>query len=67
LALGSKKLDSLPVEEQVLQTDPDAMDVDENEELPEQLAKDYGIDVNFEDLDDDLKNVSLAAIYSERY
>jgi structural maintenance of chromosome 1 len=65
LTSSSKKLDSLPVEEQVLQTDPDAMDVDEGEEPPEQLVKDYGIEVDFEDLDDDFKNVSPVSSYSD--
>jgi len=57
LAQQSKKLDSLPVDDNVLQTDPDAMDVDEGDEAPEELMKDYGIEVDFEDLDDDLKKV----------
>ncbi|KAJ5054728.1 uncharacterized protein L3040_000994 [Drepanopeziza brunnea f. sp. 'multigermtubi'] len=54
LAQHSRKLDSLPVDDNVLQADPDAMDVDEDEEAPQQL-KDYGIEVNFDDLDDDLQ------------
>lgn len=60
LADGSAKLDSLPVDDNVLQTDPDAMDVDEDEddEAPKDVMKDYGIDVSFEDLDEDLKVVS---------
>ena len=56
LTEASGKLDSLPVDENILQTDPDAMDVDESEE-PEEIMKDYGIEVDFEDLDDDLKKV----------
>jgi structural maintenance of chromosome 1 len=52
----SAKLDSLPVDDNLLQTDPDAMDVDEGDE-PEEIMKDYGIEVDFEDLDDDLKEV----------
>ncbi|CZR66182.1 related to SMC1 protein [Phialocephala subalpina] len=55
---NSRKLDSLPVDENVMQAevDPDSMDVDEGEEAPQELMKDYGIAVNFEDLDDDLKS-----------
>ncbi|KAE8451980.1 hypothetical protein EG329_002144 [Mollisiaceae sp. DMI_Dod_QoI] len=56
LTAKSKKLDSLPVDENVMQTDPDAMDVDEGEEAPQEFMKDYGIEVSFEELDDDLKN-----------
>ncbi|RDL40473.1 Structural maintenance of chromosomes protein [Venustampulla echinocandica] len=53
----SRRLDTLPVEENILQTDPDAMDVDEYEddEAPQDMAKDYGIDVQFESLDEELK------------
>ena len=57
LAHGSAKLDSLPVDENILQADPDAMDVDEGDE-PEEIMKDYGIEVDFDDLADDLKTVS---------
>lgn len=49
---GSKPLDSLPVEN-TLQVDPDAMDVDDEE--PEAVS-DFGIEVDFEDLDDELIN-----------
>ena len=54
----SKSLDSLP-DDNLLQTDPDAMEVDEGEEPLEDLVKDYGIEVDFEEFDDDLKNVGL--------
>jgi structural maintenance of chromosome 1 len=56
LTVDSKKLDSLPVDEQPLRTDPDAMDVDEGDE-PEEAVKDYGIEVDFDELDEDLKTV----------
>jgi len=55
LADRSKSLDSLPVDN-VLHTDPDAMDVDEGDP-PNAAVTDYGIDVDFEELDDDLKEV----------
>ncbi|TVY34184.1 Structural maintenance of chromosomes protein [Lachnellula subtilissima] len=55
----SRKLDSLPVNENLLQADPDAMDVDEDEDEDEEAIqeamKDYGIEVDFEGLDADLK------------
>ncbi|KAI9738123.1 MAG: Structural maintenance of chromosomes protein 1 [Claussenomyces sp. TS43310] len=50
---GSKGLDSLPVDS-VLQADPDAMDVDEDLDADLQ-AHDYGIEVDYEELADDLK------------
>ena len=56
LTADSKQLDSLPVDEQLLRTDPDAMDVDDGDE-PEEVVKDYGIEVDFDDLDEDLKMV----------
>jgi structural maintenance of chromosome 1 len=58
LAANSKKLDTLPAEEQLLETDPDAMDVDEGDG-PEEVVKDYGIVVDFDELDEDLKIVHL--------
>lgn len=60
LAEQSRKLDSLPVDENILQSDPDAMDVDEDEddEMAQGTMKDYGIEVNFESLDEELKTVS---------
>ncbi|TVY58893.1 Structural maintenance of chromosomes protein 1 [Lachnellula cervina] len=54
----SRKLDSLPVDENLLQADPDAMDVDEDEdedEAPQEAMRDYGIEIDFESLDADLK------------
>lgn len=56
LERGSRKLDSLPLEEQVLgDEDEDAMDVD-GEPLSQRAPKvnDYGIHPSFADLDDDL-------------
>ncbi len=53
----SRSLDQLPLDD-VLQTDPDAMDVDDEPEastLPE--FQDYGIDIDFDDLDEDLRQV----------
>lgn len=56
LERGSRKLDTLPLEEKVLDDDDeDAMDVDGED--PSQRApkiNDYGIQPSFEDLDDDL-------------
>ena len=56
----SKPLDVLPLDS-VNQTDPDAMDVDEDQEastLQPAEIKEYGIIVDFDDLDEDLREVS---------
>jgi structural maintenance of chromosome 1 len=68
LTKQSRKLDSLPVDDDVLQTDPDAMEIDEDgdEDTPKDVMNDYGIDVNFEDLDDSLKQVSQNCKYHGR-
>ena len=53
----SRALDQLPLDD-VLQVDPDIMDVDDDPEattLPE--VHDYGIAVDFDDLDEDLRGV----------
>ena len=53
----SRSLDQLPLDD-VLQTDPEAMDVDDDPEastLPE--VQDYGIEIDFDDLDEDLRQV----------
>jgi structural maintenance of chromosome 1 len=62
LSERSRKLDTLPVDDNVLRTDPDAMEVDEDEDGAgaQEVIKDYGIEINFEDLDDELKAVSYA-------
>ncbi|KAI9829230.1 MAG: hypothetical protein M1819_006410 [Sarea resinae] len=54
---GSATLDALPVDE-LLQADPDAMDIDEdpdssNIQVP--AVQDYGIDIDFDELEDDLR------------
>lgn len=58
LEKGSRKIDSLPLEDAVLEVDEDedAMDVD-GADTADRLAKvsDYGIHVNFASLDDELK------------
>ena len=56
----SRRLDQLPLDD-ILQTDPDAMDVDEDQEastLRPSKVQDYGIQVDFDDLDEDLREVS---------
>ncbi|TVY73326.1 Structural maintenance of chromosomes protein [Lachnellula suecica] len=56
LTQQSRKLDSLPVDENLLQADPNAMDVDDEDgEAPPEALKDYGIEVDFEGLEEDLK------------
>jgi len=54
----SNGLDNLPVEN-VLQADPDAMDVDE-EDAPDPMTNDYGIDVDFSELEAELKEVRIS-------
>ncbi|KAL8705764.1 MAG: hypothetical protein Q9201_001110 [Fulgogasparrea decipioides] len=57
---GSKTLEQLPIDE-VVQTDPDAMEVDEDQDsssIQPSNIQDFGIDIDFEDLDDDLKDES---------
>ena len=56
LTVDSKRLETLPVEEALVETDPDAMDVDESDRH-EDLVKDYGIEVDFNELDENLKTV----------
>lgn len=59
LTEDSKPLDQLPIDD-VVQTDPDAMDLDEDQDsssLQPSNVQDFGIDIDFEDLDDDLKDV----------
>ena len=61
LVEGSKSLDSLPIDELVHGTDPDAMDVDEDANGNgdnEPVAQDYGIEVDFDSLGETLKEVS---------
>jgi len=58
LVTGS--LDNLPNEDQLLRQDPDAMEVDdadEDEEMMGTAMDDHGIEIDFENLDDDLKEV----------
>ena len=54
----SKSLDSLPLDN-IHQSDPDAMDVDEGDASfqPSEI-QDYGIEIDFDDLDEDLREVS---------
>ncbi|KAI9888933.1 MAG: Structural maintenance of chromosomes protein 1 [Vezdaea aestivalis] len=61
LTEDSTGLDRLPVDD-MLQTDPDKMDVDDEDPsasaLQPPVIQDYGIEVDFEDLDEDLKEDS---------
>ncbi|KAL9113447.1 MAG: hypothetical protein Q9227_002488 [Pyrenula ochraceoflavens] len=66
LAEGSVAIDQLPIDE-LLQADPDAMDVDEED--PNAAGKleiqDYGIEPDFDQLDDDIKEESNERIDSQ--
>ncbi|KAJ4145656.1 hypothetical protein LMH87_004497 [Akanthomyces muscarius] len=56
IPLAEGALDNLPNEADLLRQDPDAMDVDaEGEELLDLALDDHGIEINFDGLDDDLK------------
>ncbi|KAI9817827.1 MAG: Structural maintenance of chromosomes protein 1 [Pycnora praestabilis] len=60
LAEGSRNLDQLPIDE-LLQADPDMMDVDEDTnagQMQPPAVQDYGIEIDFDNLDDDLKENS---------
>lgn len=59
-------LDSIPNEDVLLRQDQDAMDMDgENEqEMLDAAMDDYGIEIDFEALDEDLKNVSAVDFVS---
>ena len=52
---GSRGLDQLPLLDDVPQTDPNAMDDTEDVTLPE--VQYYGIEIDFDDLDEDLREV----------
>ncbi|KAL8733838.1 MAG: hypothetical protein Q9166_001826 [cf. Caloplaca sp. 2 TL-2023] len=54
----SRPLEQLPIDE-VLHADPDAMDLDEDQDsslIQRSSVQDHGIEIDFEDLDDDLKD-----------
>lgn len=52
-------LDNLPNEDDLLRQDPDAMDIDEDDEEMMGIAlDDHGIEIDFDGLDDELKEVS---------
>jgi len=52
-------LDNLPNEDELLRQDPDAMDIDEDEEeMMDMALDDHGIAIDFDGLDEDLKAVS---------
>lgn len=60
IPLTEGSLDNLPNEDNLLHQDPDAMDVDEGDEmnLMDDAMNDYGIEIDFDSLDEDLKDVS---------
>jgi structural maintenance of chromosome 1 len=59
LAEGSNDLSHLPLNTVQNVEDPDAMDVDGDETLMPELSNDYGIEIDFDELDEDFKEVSL--------
>lgn len=66
LTSDSASLERLPIDD-LVQTDPDAMDVDEDPQLGNlqgPVVQDYGIEVDFESLGDSLKEVNTLS-YTE--
>ena len=61
IPLEQGSIDDLPNEDNLLHQDPDAMDVDEGDEADamESAMDDYGLVVNFDELGDEYKNVSM--------
>ncbi|KAM0385915.1 hypothetical protein ACHAPY_000462 [Fusarium culmorum] len=56
IPLVNGTLDNLPNEDELLRQDPDAMDIDEDdEEMMDMALNDHGIAIDFDGLDDDLK------------
>lgn len=64
IPLAEGSLDELPNQDNMLHQDPDAMDVDEGDDADamEAAMDDYGIEVDFDSLDDELKEVSCTAL-----
>lgn len=64
LTENSNSLDSLPIDDLIQGSDPDAMDVDEDggDSGDNAIAQDYGIEVDFDSLGETLKEVSQAII-----
>ena len=55
LEQGSRKIDALPMDDSGLEDDENAMDIDGNEGASALKYNDYGIHIDFDELDDDLK------------
>ncbi|RDA89049.1 hypothetical protein CP533_6199, partial [Ophiocordyceps camponoti-saundersi (nom. inval.)] len=62
IPLKEGTLDDLPTEDDLLRQDPDAMDVDEDEEMMGIALNDHGIDINFDGLEDELKESEDSSI-----
>jgi structural maintenance of chromosome 1 len=56
LERGSRKIDSLPLEDEMLDDDDDAMDIDGEDVASTTKVKDYGILIDYEELDDTIKD-----------
>jgi structural maintenance of chromosome 1 len=59
LTADSKDLETLPLNDVQSGDDPDAMDVDDEENPATEAVNDYGIQVDFDDLDEELQEVLL--------
>lgn len=62
----SDSLDSLPVDDMVQdEADPDAMEVDGDQNALSRSVRDYGIELDFDHLEDDLKEVRFITMTTE--
>ncbi|KAF4582922.1 cohesin complex subunit (Psm1) [Ophiocordyceps camponoti-floridani] len=55
IPLKEGNLDDLPTEDDLLRQDPDVMNVDEDEDMMGIALDDHGIEINFDDLENELK------------
>jgi structural maintenance of chromosome 1 len=61
IPLVKGSLDNLPTEDDLLRQDPDAMEIDgEDEEMMDMAMDDHGIEIDYSGLDDELKQVRSA-------
>jgi structural maintenance of chromosome 1 len=70
IPLREGSLENIPNEDVLLRKDQDAMEMDEEgdeDEVLEAAMDDYGIEVDFDGLDDSLKNASLCSCFFQRF
>ena len=63
IPLAEGTLDNLPNEDDLLRQDADAMDLDgDDDDMMDIALDDHGIEIDFEGLDSELKEVSFACV-----